>query len=357
MPVYTMRDISMRAKLVAKTFFLLTIFFGIVPTTPGDAQTSKGSALADEQQVKQFLSSLMSSDAAGKIKVVVRDAKYSPSTHELVIALSVTNAGVEAVRFGELVADGFRFLDPALFKLPVPYPEKFVVQSASLDNEVPIYPSGTRETTLKIGEFDRLLQSKRNARSRRGSSIRINGYLAFFSSTGRRYAVRIDKAVETPASETAETAQEQKLKRQFLDALDPVHAAPAIQAIVKDAAYDATAKTLTLEFQARNVGDEMVKFGELIVDERRFLNPRIYTAPVRNYPLQLVYTSAASIDSDNALTSGETREVKLVVSDFDSVMNARKDKMPAALDAFLEFWSPVGHRFVTRINAKFRATN
>jgi methane/ammonia monooxygenase subunit B len=119
---------------------------------------------------------------------------YKVPGRELTVNYKITNTGKEALRIGEFIAAGLRFLNPDVYSTKVEYPDYLLAERGlSLSDPSPIQPGETRDETITIQ--DARWDTERLSGLAYDVDSSFAGLLFFFSPSGERYPVEVSGPV------------------------------------------------------------------------------------------------------------------------------------------------------------------
>jgi methane/ammonia monooxygenase subunit B len=133
-------------------------------------------------------------EPASPVQLKYLGGTYKVPGRELVINYKITNTGKEALRIGEFITAGLRFLNPDVYTTKVEYPDYLLAERGlSLSDPSPIQPGETRDVTITIQ--DARWDTERLSGLAYDVDSSYAGMLMFFSPSGERYPVEVSGAV------------------------------------------------------------------------------------------------------------------------------------------------------------------
>jgi len=133
-------------------------------------------------------------EPASPVQLKYLGGTYKVPGRELVVNYKITNTGKEALRIGEFITAGLRFLNPDVYTSKVEYPDYLLAERGlSLSDPSPIQPGETRDETITIQ--DARWDTERLSGLAYDVDSSFAGLLMFFSPSGERYPVELSGAV------------------------------------------------------------------------------------------------------------------------------------------------------------------
>jgi len=133
-------------------------------------------------------------EPASPVQIKYLGGTYKVPGRELAVNFKVTNTGKEALRIGEFITAGLRFLNPDVYTAKVEYPDYLLAERGlSLSDPSPIQPGETRDVTVSIQ--DARWDTERLSGLAYDVDSSFAGLLFFFSPSGERYPVEVSGSV------------------------------------------------------------------------------------------------------------------------------------------------------------------
>jgi methane/ammonia monooxygenase subunit B len=133
-------------------------------------------------------------EPASPVQIKYLGGTYKVPGRELVVNYKITNTGKEALRIGEFITAGLRFLNPDVFTTKVDYPDYLLAERGlSLSDPSPIQPGETRDVAITIQ--DARWDTERLSGLAYDVDSSYAGMLMFFSPSGERYPVEVGGSV------------------------------------------------------------------------------------------------------------------------------------------------------------------
>jgi methane/ammonia monooxygenase subunit B len=133
-------------------------------------------------------------EPASPVQIKYLGGTYKVPGRELVVNYKITNTGKEALRIGEFITAGLRFLNPDVFTTKVDYPDYLLAERGlSLSDPSPIQPGETRDVAITIQ--DARWDTERLSGLAYDVDSSYAGMLMFFSPSGERYPVEVSGSV------------------------------------------------------------------------------------------------------------------------------------------------------------------
>jgi methane/ammonia monooxygenase subunit B len=133
-------------------------------------------------------------EPASPVQIKYLGGTYKVPGRELIVNFKVTNTGKEALRVGEFITAGLRFLNPDVYTSKVEYPDYLLAERGlSLSDPSPIQPGETRDVSVSIQ--DARWDTERLSGLAYDVDSSFAGLLMFFSPSGERYPVEVSGSV------------------------------------------------------------------------------------------------------------------------------------------------------------------
>ncbi len=133
-------------------------------------------------------------EPASPVQIKYLGGSYKVPGRELVANFKITNTGKEALRVGEFLTAGLRFLNPDIYTTKVEYPDYLLSERGlSVSDPSPIQPGETKDLTITVQ--DARWDTERLSGLAYDVDSSFAGLLFFYSASGERFPVEVSGAV------------------------------------------------------------------------------------------------------------------------------------------------------------------